>query len=285
AGALQQSADIAMYCAKRASKNTLRFFVPGMVEPLRERLQLENALRGALERGELMVAYQPIFEAGTQDTGMVRVGCEALLRWRHPELGQISPARFIPIAEDTGMIISIGTWVLRQACGQIRKWGESGSCGRIAVNVSSLQFTSHDFVGIVAEALQSEGVEGTNLTIEITESVLMTDKDACARKVRELQALGVSISIDDFGTGYSCLGCLQNIPIDTLKIDGSFVKELGIKPAAAALIGGIVSLAHNLGMRVVAECIENEEQLQAVRLAGCDQVQGYLLGLPVVPAL
>ena len=136
------------------------------------------------------------------------------------------------------------------------------------------------FVEIVARVLESTGVEGGSLGIEITESVLMSDFDACARKVRDLQALGVSISIDDFGTGYSCLGYLQQIPIDILKIDGSFVKEIGIKPAAAALIGGIVSLAHNLHMRVVAECIETEEQLEAVRRAGCDEVQGYWLGRP-----
>lgn len=283
-GSLQQKADVAMYRSKRSTKNAFQFFTPGMIEPLRERLFLETALRGAQERSELSVHYQPIFGVGGGGSELVPTGCEALLRWHNVELGQVSPSRFIAIAEEIGMIVPLGTWVLEQVCRQIRQWSDAACMrGRVYVNVSGLQFASTDFVEIVAGILKSTGVQGSSLGIEITETVLMSEFEACSQKVRDLQTLGVSISIDDFGTGYSCLGSLQQIPIDVLKIDGSFVREAGIKPTATALLGGIVSLAHSLHMRVIAECIETEQQLAAVRNAGCDEVQGYLLARPSAP--
>ncbi len=281
AGSLQQNADVAMYHSKRSTKNTFQFFTPGMLLSFRERLLLETALRKAQEECQLSIHYQPIFGFCDGEAGVEKAGCEALLRWRHPEMGQISPARFIPIAEETGMIIPIGRWVLEQVCRQIRHWSASDcSPGRVYVNVSSLQFSSMDFVGMVAGILAAAGVEGTSVGIEITESVLMSDFEDCSDKIRGLQALGILISIDDFGAGYSSLGSLQRIPIDVLKIDGSFVRAIGVKPTAASLIGGIVSLAHGLNMRVIAECVETEEQLAVMRRAGCDEVQGYLLGRP-----
>ena len=285
AGALQQNADVAMYHSKRAKKNGFQFFDPCMIEQLRERLRLETGLRGAQERGELSIQYQPLFGFDGAHPGAIPAGHEALLRWRHPELGPISPARFIPIAEDTGMIVPIGMWVLEQVCRQIRLWSDTNSFhGRVHVNVSGAQFASPDFAEMVARILESAGVPGTSLGIEITESLLMSDIEGCSRRIRKLQALGISISIDDFGTGYSCLGYLQHIPIDALKIDRSFAVEIGISTTAIPLIEGIVALAHSLRMRVIAEGIETEHQLAVVRRAGCDEVQGFLLGRPSDPS-
>jgi diguanylate cyclase (GGDEF)-like protein len=281
AGVLQQNADIAMYCSKRREKGGFQFFTPGMIEPMRERLILETSLRSALERGEFQIHYQPLFRIGRENLVANPAGFEALLRWTHPDLGTVPPATFIPIAEETGMIISIGTWVLKAACRQIREWHDAGLPHvRVNVNVSCLQFAMPDFVDIVERALKSNGVPGECLGIEITESVLMGDFEACSRKIRDLQNLGVSISIDDFGTGYSSLVYIQRMPINSLKIDGSFVREIGVKPTATALIEAIVALAHSMNMRVIAECVETEEQLQAVLTAGCDEAQGYLLGRP-----
>jgi diguanylate cyclase (GGDEF)-like protein len=284
AGILQQNADIAMYRTKHSAKNGYQFFAPGMIEPMRERLALETSLRGALEGDEFLIHYQPLFGIGNGNCATVPAGYEALLRWRHPQLGFVSPATFIPIAEETGMIITIGTWVLRTVCEQIRQWHAGGLPQlRVNVNVSGLQFAMPDFVEIVARALEDTGVRGECLGIEITESVLMGDFDVCSRTIRDLQDLGVSISIDDFGAGYSSLGYLQRMPINALKIDGSFVREIGVKPTATALIEAIVALAHSLNMRVIAECVETEQQLEALLSAGCDEAQGYLLGRPAGP--
>jgi diguanylate cyclase (GGDEF)-like protein len=281
AGVLQQNADIAMYRTKNSAKNGFQFFAHGMVEPMRARLELQNALRGSLERDELVIHYQPLYGIGEDNGAEAAAEFEALLRWTHAELGPVSPATFIPIAEETGMIIHIGTWVLGAVCRQIRQWYDAGFPQmKVNVNVSGMQFAMPDFVDIVERALKSNGVRGESLGIEITESVLMNDFDVCSRKIRDLQALGVSISIDDFGTGYSSLGYLHRMPINALKIDGSFVREIGIKPTATALIEAIVALAHSLNMRVVAECVETEQQLEAVLRAGCDKAQGFLLGRP-----
>ncbi len=284
AGILQQNADIAMYRTKRAVKNGFQFYAPGMIEPMRERLAMETSLRGALERRELLVHYQPLYGIGEENGAEGPIEFEALLRWTHPEMGLMLPSTFIPIAEETGMIIPIGNWVLADVCSQIRRWQDAGvRTVKVNVNVSSMQFAMPDFVDIVARVLQSSGVRGECLGIEITESVLMNDFELCSQKIRDLQALGISISIDDFGTGYSSLGYLHRMPINALKIDGSFVREIGVKPTATALIEAIVALAHSLNMRVIAECVETEQQLEAVMRAGCDNAQGFLLGRPVDP--
>jgi diguanylate cyclase (GGDEF)-like protein len=281
AGVLQQNADIAMYRTKHCAKNGFQFFTPGMIEPMRERLALETSLRGAIARGELLIHYQPLFGIDRGNCGAVPAGFEALLRWHHPEFGFVPPATFIPIAEETGMIVSIGNWVLMNVCQQIRTWQDEGFPPLpVNVNVSGLQFGMPDFVEVVARALESTGLRGECLGIEITESVLMGDFEVCSRKIRDLQSLGISISIDDFGAGYSSLGYLQRMPINALKIDGSFVREIGVKPTATALIEAIVGLAHSLNMRVIAECVETEQQLEAILSAGCDEAQGFLLGRP-----
>ena len=281
AGILQQNADIAMYRAKNSAKNGFQFFAAGMMEPMRERLELENALRAALQRAELFIHYQPLYGIGKVEGPEDPAEFEALLRWSHPALGAVSPSSFIPIAEETGMIIPIGNWVLSAACRQIREWHAAGFENvRVNVNVSGIQFARADFVDIVKQALKFHGISGRCLGIEITESVLMNDFELCSRKIRALQQLGVSISIDDFGAGYSSLAYLTRLPINALKIDGSFIREIGIKSTATTLIEAIVALAHSLNMSVVAECVETEQQLEAVLHAGCDKAQGFLLGRP-----
>ena len=252
-----------------------------MIEPMRERLEVENALRAAIQKAELFIHYQPLYGIGKDEGADDPAEFEALLRWKHPTLGMVSPAAFIPIAEETGMIIPIGSWVLSSACRQIQEWRATGFENvRVNVNVSGIQFVRPEFVEIVQHALKSNNLPGRCLGIEITESVLMNDFELCSRKIQALQQLGVSISIDDFGAGYSSLAYLNRMPINALKIDGSFIREIGIKPTATTLIEAIVVLAHSLHMSVVAECVETEQQLEAVLRAGCDKAQGFLLGRP-----
>jgi diguanylate cyclase (GGDEF)-like protein/PAS domain S-box-containing protein len=273
---LLQHADAAMYEAKREGKNRMRFFSPEMNTKVRERLELENHLRRALERGELVIYYQP--EISLRSNELVRN--EALLRWNHPTLGLISPMKFIPIAEETGLIVPIGNWVLEEACRQTRKLCDAGYRAGVGVNVSSLQFSRPDFVDTVKEVLQRTGLSPLLLELELTESVVMQGVDDVAAKIRELRTLGISVSIDDFGTGYSSLSYLQKLRIDNLKIDRSFIRDVPNDPDALALTKALVSLAHSLGMKVVIEGVETRPQLEAIRAIGCDIVQGFLLGRP-----
>jgi diguanylate cyclase (GGDEF)-like protein/PAS domain S-box-containing protein len=276
---LLRHADAAMYEAKREGKNRLRFFSPEMNDKICERLELENYLRRALERDELIVYYQPEISLRTNEL----VRNEALVRWNHPTLGLINPAKFIPIAEETGLIVPIGNWVMEEACRQTRKLCDSGLRAGVGVNVSSVQFSRPDFGSTVIEILRRTGLSPLLLELELTETVVMQGLDDVAAKIRELRTLGVSVSIDDFGTGYSSLSYLQKLRIDNLKIDRSFIRDVPNDPDALALTKALVSLAHSLGMKVVIEGIETRQQLDAIRAIGGDIAQGFLLGRPAPP--
>jgi len=277
AATLQRNADSAMYRAKNRGKNSFQFFTPDMGAAALERLEIENGLRRAVENSELQLYYQPQVEMNGRIAGL-----EALLVWNHPKLGIIPPAQFIPVAEESGMIVPIGAWVLGEACRQNAAWQNSGYQPlKVAVNVSPMQFARADFVETVAQALARGGLDPALLELELTESVVMRDIEESGRQMDRLRALGVSISIDDFGTGYSSLSYLRRLPIDTLKIDQSFLKELETDSNTMPLVQAIVALAHGLGLCVVAEGVETEKQLEVLRAVGCDKVQGFLLGGPL----
>lgn len=273
---LLRSADAAMYESKRQGKNRIQFFTPEMGEQARERMELKNNLGRAVSRNELSLHYQPEF---CIHTGRI-LRHEALLRWNHPALGSIPPLKFIPIAEETALIVPIGTWVLEQACRRASEWQTDAEGVGVAVNVSLLQFARADFVETVTDILLKTGLNATLLELELTESVLMRNVEDTAEKVTRLRGLGVSVSIDDFGTGYSSLSYLQKLPINNLKIDRSFIKDIAFDANAIALTGALISMAHSLGMKVVVEGIETAGQLNAIQKLGCDVGQGFLLGMP-----
>jgi diguanylate cyclase (GGDEF)-like protein/PAS domain S-box-containing protein len=275
--ALRRNADAAMYEAKQAGKDRIHFYTPALGVALQARLQMETDLRHALDREELCLHYQPIFTVANRR----QTAYEALARWQHPTLGFIPPNQFIPLAEETGLIIRLGEWVLREACRQCRWWQDHGKpLVRVAVNVSALQFARADFVDTVLGVLLETGLTGNLLDLELTESIVMRDVDSAIQKMRRLREHGIRISVDDFGTGYSSLGYLPRLPIDILKIDRCFVSQFGENHAAVPLIHGMISLAHSIGKRVIVEGIENSAQLEILRHLHCDEVQGYLLGRP-----
>jgi EAL domain-containing protein (putative c-di-GMP-specific phosphodiesterase class I) len=267
-----------MYEAKRGGKDRVLFYSPAMRETFLEHLELETELRRALDRGqELSLAYQPIFDA---QSGR-QTAFEALLRWSHPVLGSIPPSKFIPLAEESGLIIRLGAWVLKEACRQCRLWQDRGLAAvRVAVNASALEFARPEFAGNVLRTLDEIGLPGELLEMELTETTLMHDMDEAIGKMARLHERGVRISIDDFGTGYSSLGYLPRLPVDALKIDRSFVADLGVNSTALSLIEGMVSLAHSIRKRVVVEGVETQEQLELLRQIGADEIQGFLLGRP-----
>jgi diguanylate cyclase (GGDEF)-like protein/PAS domain S-box-containing protein len=278
---LQQHADTAMYHAKFNGKNGFQVFTSEINAQLRERLELMGDLRQALDNGEFRLEYQPQFLAAGE-----LVGFEALLRWDHPERGTISPGTFIPIAEETGLVVLIGKWVLAQACQQLAAWRSAGYEElRMAVNVSTLQFERQDWVETIAAILVSSGVPPSALELELTETVVMKNCERAAERLGQLRALGISSAIDDFGTGYSSLKYLQHLPIDTLKIDQSFVRNLDPlsdgESGNGAIVRAIVTLAQQLGLRVVAEGVETNEELELLRRLGCDLVQGFLFAKPM----
>ena len=278
---LQQHADTAMYHAKFNGKNGLQIFTPEINAHLRERLELMGDLRQALEKGEFRLEYQPQFLADGE-----LVGFEALLRWQHPERGTIAPDRFIPIAEETGLIVPIGKWVLDEACQQLATWRRAGYQKlRIAVNVSTVQFERQDWMETISQALAQNGLPPSALEVELTESVVMKNCERAAERLAQLRKLGISSAIDDFGTGYSSLKYLQNLPIDTLKIDQTFVRNLDPlsdgQTGNGAIVRAIVSLAQQLGLRVVAEGVETDAEFELLRQLGCDLVQGYLFARPM----
>jgi EAL domain-containing protein (putative c-di-GMP-specific phosphodiesterase class I) len=241
-------------------------------------LRLEGFLRDAVERKEFVLHYQPQVDLRT---GRI-VGVEALIRWMHPHLGMLSPARFIRLAEETGLIVPIGDWVLHTACAQGKAWQQAGLGElRVAVNLSALQFGQPDFVQSIAAVLARTGLDPQYLEIEVTESLFMTDVDHAVGILHNLKTLGVTLSIDDFGTGYSSLSYLKRFPIDVLKIDQSFVHDITNAPNDAAIVESIISLAHNLRLHVIAEGVETEEQVAYLRRHGCDGMQGYFFSKPV----
>jgi diguanylate cyclase (GGDEF)-like protein len=278
ANTLLMNADIAMYRAKAAGRNGFQLYDPSMNAQALQRLQMEVQLRRALERDEFVLYYQPRVTAAT---GRI-VGAEALIRWQHPERGLLAPGEFIPLAEDTGLVIPIGEWVIEAACRQIAAWQAQGQEPvRVAVNLAATHLRQGDLPGRVADALHRHGVASGRLEIEVTESILLVDPELSARVARELRDMGVHLSIDDFGTGYSSLGYLKRLPIATLKIDRSFVRDLGVDPDDEAIVGAIVALAHSLKLKVVAEGVETASQLGFLKSLGCDEYQGYLMSPPV----
>jgi diguanylate cyclase (GGDEF)-like protein/PAS domain S-box-containing protein len=274
---LRRAADAAMYEAKRGGKDRIRFFTPEMSHAFIARLELESDLRGALDRSELSLEFQPIIRLSDQR----QIAYEALVRWFHPSRGSVSPGRFIPVAEETGLIVALGEWVMEAACRECRSWQKRGrGLVRVAVNVSALEFARPNFVDNVLTILDRTGMQGDLLDLEVTETILIRDIEDSIGKMARLRAHGIRISVDDFGTGYSSLGYLQRLPVDTLKIDRCFVTELGVNPAALLLISGMISLAHSVGKRVIVEGVETPAQLEMLRGIGCDEVQGRLLGYP-----
>jgi diguanylate cyclase (GGDEF)-like protein/PAS domain S-box-containing protein len=274
---LLKKADSAMYQAKRKGKNTFQYYNSVLDTDSYDQLELERHLRKALERDEFVLYYQPQIDlAGNQVMGI-----EALIRWEHPSLGLVSPAQFIPIAEETGLIVPIGEWVLRTACTQNKAWQIEGHRPfTVSVNLSIRQFYQSNLITMVSSILQETGLDPQYLELEITESMTM-DINTASNIIKELKKLGVKIAIDDFGTGYSSLNYLKNLPIDCLKIDQSFIRDVTGHASVKNIVTAMISMAHNLNLRVIAEGVENDEQLQFLRTNACDQGQGYLFGKPM----
>jgi diguanylate cyclase len=274
-------AEETMYHAKKSGRNTFRFFDSEVTSFSRENLALEAELRRAVANSELRLHYQPRVDIAT---GCVR-SVEALLRWQHPTRGSLMPGEFIAIAEDTGLILPIGEWVVREACRQARIWQLQGlQFLRVAVNVSPMQFRHPGFFTMVSSALEANSLAATYLEIELTEATLMTNAEKSIVMLEQLSQLGIIVAIDDFGTGYSCMSYLQRFPIDELKIDRSFIRDLDFNPNDVSIVRAILSLAHELGLKVVAEGVETAEQFALLKNMGCDYYQGYLHSAAVAPA-
>jgi diguanylate cyclase (GGDEF)-like protein len=275
---LLKNAGAALYRAKMQGGNNYQFYTSDMNARALKRLALESSLRRAVEHEEFVIHYQPQVEMESRKI----VGAEALVRWQHPKFGLLAPAEFIPMAEDTGLILLLGAWVLRTACAQTRWWQQAGIGDlRIAVNVSARQFQDKNLLDTVAQILSDTGLDSSCLELELTESSIMQNAESAIKTLTELREMGVKISIDDFGTGYSSLGYLKRLPIDILKLDRSFVTGATTDPDDAALVMAIISLAHNLKLKVIAEGVETEEQVRFLRLLKCDGGQGYLFGKPM----
>jgi diguanylate cyclase (GGDEF)-like protein len=272
-----KNSGAALYRAKQQGGNNYQFYTADMNALALKRLALETSLRQAIENHEFITYYQPVVNLASTTI----VGCEALVRWQHPKLGILSPAEFLGVAEDTGLITQISASVMRTACTQTRKWQLNGLADlRIAVNVSARQFQQNDFVDQVVQVLGESQLAASSLELELTETSVMEDPASAAKLLTEIRKLGVKVAIDDFGTGYSSLGYLKRLPIDTLKLDRSFVNGATTDPNDAALIRAIITLAHDLKLQVVAEGIETEEQLNFLRHLKCDEGQGYLFSRP-----
>jgi len=276
ADALMTNAGMAVLRAKDEGRATFHFFERGMDETMRRRRDLELGLRRALDRSELRIEFQPI--VSTSDD---RITClEALLRWDNAEGGEIAPDEFIPVAEETGLIVGIGEWVLREACRAAARWPTSA---RVAVNLSPAQFTRGGLYDTVTAALADSGLPAARLELEITESLLLADDEPTLKTLHRLHELGVHFAMDDFGTGYSSLSYLRSFPFDKIKMDRSFMRDVGSGPESLAVVKAIIGLGHSLGMSVTAEGVETEAQFEAVRAQGCDEAQGYYFSVPLRP--
>jgi diguanylate cyclase (GGDEF)-like protein len=279
-GVLQQ-ADTAMYRSKSSGRNAINFFQPSMQEAADLRLSLEQDLRGAIDKGRFILCYHP-----QMDTNGKIVGAEALIRWEDKIKGRLSPADFIPVAEESNLILTIGKWVLMEACSQIKMWEDDGlsEVPYVSINVSSRQFRQKDFVGEVKHALESTGILANRLGIELTESVMIVDTEDTVNKMKALKALGVSIAVDDFGTGYSSLVYLKQLPLDVLKIDRGFVRDIMTDSSDAVIVETIISMAKHLNIKVIAEGVETADQLAFLTEKGCSTFQGYYFDQPLTAA-
>ena len=275
---LIKNADSAMYRSKEMGRNTYQFYTKDINSAVNDRFQMESSLRHAIDRNEFVLHYQPKVDI---DTGMI-IGAEALIRWQHPKAGIIMPSKFISILEETGLIVSVGEWVLRTACAQNQAWQNIGMQPlQIAVNLSARQFMQKDLIGMISKILHETGLKPDLLELELTESMLMAHSDYNMATLKELSNLGIQISIDDFGTGYSSLSYLKRFSIHSLKIDQSFVRDIAIDPDDATIATAIIAMGSSLRLKVIAEGVENPEQLAALRGMGCHQAQGFLLGAPM----
>ncbi len=275
---LLQQAHIALYQAKQQGRSQYQFYSPEINAQLQERLTLENELHGALGRNEMLVYYQPLIDL---DSGEI-TAMEALIRWQHPTLGFISPAKFIPIAEANGAIVPIGEWVLRTACAQNRAWQLAGFTPiRISVNLSARQFEQPYLVEIISQILEETGLKASDLELEVTESFLMSDIERSVKTLKQLRELGIWLALDDFGTGYSSLNYLKRFPVNILKIDRSFVQDIMSNPDSVAVTNAIIALAKSLRLSITAEGVETQEQLEYLKMQGCDEGQGYYFSCPV----
>jgi EAL domain-containing protein (putative c-di-GMP-specific phosphodiesterase class I) len=275
---LLKHADIAMYQAKSAGRNALRFFDPEMQAALAARATLEAALRQGIQKNQFVLHYQP-----QVDSARGIVGAEALLRWEHPERGTISPGQFVSLAEETGLILPIGQWVLETACAVLKEWADDARTRDLylSINVSARQFRQPDFLDQVRAALDSSGAPAERLKLELTETLVLDDIERTIQKMHALRQIGVRFSMDDFGTGYSSLSYLTRLPLDQLKIDQSFVRKLPDSATDAAVVQTIITLARSLGLAVIAEGVETEPQRQFLESHGCPAFQGYLYSKPV----
>ncbi len=280
ASELLRDADIALYRAKALGKHRSALFQPEMQTAVLDRIELDADLRNALAEEQFFLLYQPVFDLDHVNVS----GVEALVRWRHPVRGVVPPDQFIPMLEDSGLIVEVGRWVLFEACRQAAQWHRRGFALSMSVNVSMRQLEIHAFVDHIKEALSVTGLDPTTLVIEITESTLMRDADATVRRLREIKDLGVHVAIDDFGTGYSSLAYLRQFPVDALKIDRSFISAMADSPESGALIHTLVELGRTLGLETLAEGIEDNDQLQKLREEHCDRGQGFLFSKPIEPA-
>ena len=279
AGELLRDADVALYGAKAGGRDRAVTFAPAMHAAVQSRLELEIDLRAALTERQFFLVFQPTFDLRSGRAS----GAEALIRWQHPTRGIVGPDAFVPVLEETGLVVDVGRWVLEEACRQAQDWRSRGHQLAVAVNVSARQLEDRDLVDDVARTLRASGLDPLALTLELTETVLARDPSATSTRLAELRDLGVRIAIDDFGTGYSSLSYLRQFPVDALKIDRSFVSGLGASEEAQALVRTLVRLGRDLGLEVIAEGIEEESQLALLRFAGCDTGQGYLLARPLTP--
>jgi EAL domain-containing protein (putative c-di-GMP-specific phosphodiesterase class I) len=275
---LMQNADAAMYRAKEQGRNTFQFYTPELNDRAAERMRFESLLVHALDRGEFNVYFQPIVDLRSGELA----GAEALIRWKNPELGHLLPERFVPLLEDIGLIGPVGLWMLEGGCRQLSRWRRLGLPHlSVSVNVSSRQLRDKAFVRQVAEIIDRYGIPPQQLELEITEGSLMMDVDETTGTLRALDKLGVGLALDDFGTGYSCLRYLKNLPVDTVKIDKSFIANVSTSSSDASVVEAIIALAHRLDIRVVGEGVENNQQLDFVRGRGCDLAQGFYFSEPL----